>query len=516
MKTSGIKLAIKTKKILHENYKYLIFFISLLLLNIFFLCWSFKSNNHTFNKTFIFMLVGSICLEILLSIIILIAKYRSWKIEKLFLLSSLIIGIIYVFVLPISRAPDEESHFFRVYEITEGQIISNTAEDGYTRGSYQASNIEIIRDFKENNVTYSDILNSLPTQADNNDQTFIRTSAGGSSPINYLPQVIGMWLGKLFHLPFLVTAYLGKLFNCIACIAILYFSIKSIPILKEFIFFIALLPIAMQAMTSLSSDGFLIASAIGLISFVLYATYSVKGQLTKKHYTIIISLCIILSLSKIVYALLCFLLFTIPKERFGNNKKKIISIFAIGGICFAILVSWLLASASLGGEVDPTNRNILINNPIYYLSILVRSISTHFYLYLNGTLGGYLEWFNITLSPLYLFPAAIIFVLMCKKFRDTYSVSKSLHILSIIIFIAITLLMFTTMYAQWTKPNETLIDGVQGRYFLPILLLIPIAFSTTNKSVPKTTPTIKQNYYLYAFYVFESIYAITSIACTHI
>ncbi|MBR0465550.1 DUF2142 domain-containing protein [Candidatus Saccharibacteria bacterium] len=506
------------KQFIQSNYKTVLLITGLTLLNIFFLCWSFASNDHKFGTTFVLILLGSILLEAILCIIILIAKRKSWPIEKLFLILGLIIGIVYVFALPVSRAPDGESHFFRVYEITEGQIISDTSENGYDRGSYQASNIEIVRDFKENNVTYYDVADNLFTQADNNNRTFIKTSASSYNPISYAPHVIGMGIGKVLHLPFLITAYLAKLFNCIACIIILYLCIKFLPFLKEFVFFIAFLPITMQAMTSLSADGFITVIAIALVSFVLYATYSLRSRFTKKHYAIILLLCAILSVSKVVYALLCFLLFTIPKERFGGSKKKIISIFAIGGICIVILASWLLLSASLSGEVDPTNRDILTSNPLLYLSILLKSISTHFYLYLNGTLGGFLEWFNITLSPLYLFPSTIIFAFMCKKVHSNYSVSKSLKILSIFILITVALLTFTTMYTQWTKPGETLIDGVQGRYFLPVLLLIPLAFTGKNKKLPsKISPSkLKQNYPLYIFYIFESVYAITSIICYHI
>ena len=94
------------------------------------------------------------------------------------------------------------------------------------------------------------------------------------------------------------------------------------------------------------------------------------------------------------------------------------------------------------------------------------------------------------------------------------------------------MITFTTMFIQWTKVGETVIDGVQGRYFLPIMLLIPIWFlpisktpqslfttkanlpthSTNEKHQKQTLQIPSQNYYLYTFLIFESIYAITAIA----
>ena len=523
MKTSGVKPISRYKQFLQKNYKHLILFAGLSLLNIFFLCWSFASNGLSLkSKSFIFLVIGSLFAEIVLCIILFIAKARHWKIEKVFLVLGLSIGILYVFAIPPGRAPDESSHFFRIYEITNGKLISDLNEDKSLHGSIQPSNIYIIHDFEKNNVKYYDVFNSLSLRPDNSEQSFIVTSAGNYHPIEYTPHIIGMLTGKILNLPLLITIYIAKLFNCIACILILYFCIKYIPILKEFVFFTAFLPITMQSITSLSADGFIIATAIALISFVLYTNYTMKTKLTKKHILLLFILCLILSLSKVVYAMLCFLLFAIPRQRFKSQKNKIIIIFTIGIICFIALFSWLIISSTPGAEVDPTNHNTLFHNPILYLSILIKSFSANFSLYLNGALGGFLEWFNVVLSPLYLFPSLIIFVIYCYQNREKYYTNQTIRILSAVIFLVIAIATFTAMYTGWTKPGETTIDGVQGRYFLPILLLIPLfIISAKPKSQklttkPKSSLIVNQNYYIYGFFIFESIYAIATIACTHI
>ena len=41
-----------------------------------------------------------------------------------------------------------------------------------------------------------------------------------------------------------------------------------------------------------------------------------------------------------------------------------------------------------------------------------------------------------------------------------------------LITLAVIGLIFTSLYIQWTKPDQTSIAGVQGRYFLPILPLM--------------------------------------------
>lgn len=537
MKNSGTKPTLEHKHFLHNNYKYLLLFISLSLLNIFLLCRNFSSHSLSFNYTFIFMLVSSFFIEFLSCFIIHKAKQKKWNIEKFFLILGLIIGTIYVFVLPIGRAPDEESHFFRAYELSLGHFVSDVTAEG-SIGSMESSDIEFVREFKENNVTYSELLNYSNLYPNDDNQSFVITSAYNYNIFSYLPQVIGIWVGRIIlHLPLIATIYLAKLFNLLACLTIFYYSIKHLPFLKEVAFLLVFLPITMQAMTSFSPDGLVIASATALISFVLFSNYSLSNLFVKKQYILMFIICLFLSMSKIAYAPLCLLLFAIPKERFGSIKKKYISIISMGMVIFAILLVWLIIAPSMQSVSDSSVQlSTILNNPFKYLAIIIHSISTNASLYLSGFFGGYLEWFNVVLSPLYVFTTFIIFIVICRDIYQRYTITKAFKTIAIIVSASLIIITFTTMFVQWTKVGETVIDGVQGRYFLPIMLLIPIWFlpiSKTSYSTPtagtkspvpsinkklqkQVLPILSQNYYLYAFLVFENVYAITAIACSHL
>ena len=532
-----MEVIVKTTTAIKQNIKPILLFLGLSLFNIFFLCWSFSSHSLPFDKTFIIMAILSILFELLSCFIIYKARQKQWKIEKAFLTLGLIIGMAYVLVLPVGRAPDEESHFFRAYELSTGHLVSEVTEEG-SIGSTESSDIEIIRQFKENNVKYSELLGYSNFYPNEEKQSFITTSAYSYNLFSYLPQIIGIWIGRILHLPFIMTTYLAKLFNLLACLIILYYCIKHIPFLKEIAFMLAFLPITMQAMTSFSPDGLVIATATALISFVLYSTYSLKNLFSNKHYALMFIICLFLSMSKIAYAPLCLLLFAIPRERFGSIQKKLVSIISMGAIIFLILIIWLILAPSMQSVSDSSAQiSTIIGNPFKYIAIVIHSLSTNANLYLSGFFGGYLEWFNVVLSPLYIFATFTIFIILCRDAYQKYTVTKTLKTIAISVSLLLVLITFTTMFIQWTKVGETVIDGVQGRYFLPIMLLIPIWFlPTTNRSSSKSTASIaksspskankkpknqalltsSQNYYLYIFLVFQSIYAITAIACTHI
>lgn len=516
MKNFGTKLIQAAK----EQKNLLFLSLGLTILNATFLGIGFSSNNIPFGGTFLLVLILTFTLEAALISTILYAKKKQWKIEKIFLSISLPIGLVFTFALPISCAPDEVSHFYRIYEIANGTLVSTTTENGDI-GSFQNANLPATIDSLERgNVHYGQVIDNFSIRADNEEEVFVITSAYGYNILSYLPHVTGMWIGKTIGLPILGAAYLAKIFHLLTCITLIYFALKLIPFLKKALFFIAFLPITIQSMASLSADGFIICVSLLFVSYVLYLIYSTKNIISKKQLTYILLLCIFISLSKVVYAPLCFLLFAIPKERFGNTKTKLISIFLLGTITFAILLLWIKVMPSMQSVSDAGAQiSSIIHNPFKYFAILINSLSQNGPIYIHGMLGRYLEWFDVVLSPVYIISSSIVFIIICIKSHEQFVVSKSIKYLSTFILALTTLMTFTIMYIQWTRVGETIIDGVQGRYFLPEALLIPLLCLPAAKSTNKKQLPIKaesHNYYLYTFIVFESVYAIITIVCTHI
>ena len=502
------------KKFCQINSKYLLLFLGLSVLNALLVFIHYRS----FSTSLVPILVISICLEIYLSCIILRAKIKSWPIEKIYLVLGLVIGITYVFTLPVGRAPDESSHFNRIYELSSGHLVSEITETGVI-GSIGPENLNMINKYSNNDVTYEEIAENLTVMPSEN-TTFISTSAYTYNIISYLPQVIGMTLGRLFNLPLLVCAYIAKLFNFLACFTVLFFCIKYIPILKKSLFFLTFLPITMQAIASLSADGIAIVSCVSLFTFVLYTTYQQKTLLSKRQLLLACIICIFLVLSKIVYAPLCLLLFIIPKERFGGINQKLIWATIIGLASAVVLSTWQILMPAVQSVSDSNAQTISIfQNPFKYIALVMGTMVYYFQLYLNGLLGGHLEWFSVNLSATYLTAAVIILAFLCYSESQTTSIKLSHKIIFGTLSALVVLLTFTVMYIQWTKVDEVLIEGVQGRYFLPIFLTIPLLClpsSTKNKKPASFPAKFKQNYYLYAFLAFESVYALTAIACAHI
>ena len=80
--------------------------------------------------------------------------------------------------------------------------------------------------------------------------------------VGYLPQAAGIGLGRLVGASPLVCFYLARLANLFAAVALLFFAIRLAPFGKQLFVLIALLPMTMFELASVSCDALTISGAI--------------------------------------------------------------------------------------------------------------------------------------------------------------------------------------------------------------------------------------------------------------
>lgn len=512
IKQSFSKLLIFIK----QNYKIFLFILLFSFLNCIFLMATYNGNISLTSKRFVFILFFLFITTLSLCFLILFLKYKNWKIENIFLIIGSILGILYLFIIPIGRAPDEPVHIYKTYSIAQGNLI-NENQNG-KNGNYLPKNIFNISPSKyDQNNAYFNIINDLNVTA-SEEQYFGEILNG--NPIDYFPQTIGMFIGITLNLPILITIFLGRLCGLIFCIVVTYFCLKFIPILKKSLFFISCLPLTMQTFISISYDGVIFCSAIILITFALYCIYNKSFKIKKRHQLLLAVTSILLIAAKPVYFPIYFLLFFIPSSCFKNKKHKIL--FLILSIILSILVFlfWSCFSnvAQPGNGADTSGQiSFITSNPLEYIAILCQNILNMPIRYLERF--STLEWYSVSTSELYLICTLIFFVFLCiNEFLSTNTVfSKSFRLATIACFFLSLILIFTALYIQWTPVGTTIIEGVQSRYFLPILILIPlICLPPNRKKIPKEILAPISDISIYCFLIFVNINMLSNILCVHI
>lgn len=408
-------------------------------------------------------------------------KYEHISLEKKFLFLAIPIFIIYFIVIPPNSGHDEELHWYRIFEITEGGFVSDIENDstGYILPEGIDLNLPWLEEFE-----YSDIINNKDII--DYDKTIFMANGTMAvySPVQYLPQTVGVFVSKQFTDRPLVIYYIGRLFNLVSCLILLYLSIKIIPYFKKVLFLLAFIPIAIEGFTTLSGDGMLIAVSYLFIAYVL-KQLETSDKLKLKNYIIIMLLGSFIAFSKIVYIPLVALLLLLPGTKFKNKKDKIIKLSIIFTVLLGFNVLWTsIANHYLAAYTQGKSSfqiKTILQNPLGYFRIFIYSLEKDGLNLIEQVFAKYLlcgeVYQNYTFVPLLLGIVSVVLALNDKRGKRSV---KNTIVMSLICIVIIALI-FASLYIQWINIGSEYIYGVQGRYFLAIMPLVLLIISNIVK-----------------------------------
>lgn len=445
-------------------------------------------------------------------------KLEKKRIIKFFAFSLVIFGILYFLLMPFGRVPDESTHFFRAYEISEGHFLTPKNDDGI--GGMERSLDFLVLNDNKSFMTYNNLLKSLNIKGTDGEKIFFNYSTASLySPFSYIPQVVGIVIARIFTSSLLVQAYAGRFFNLLFCILLLTMAYKIIPTHKNVILMLALVPITCQEIISLAADGVTISLVILFVAYIMRLRHDKEKPITKENVFWLFTLALCMSLSKIVYAPICLLAFLIPESKFKKKSDKYKIIFIVGFVLLILNLGWLtLATGYLNEYSEGVNSGLqvkfILTHPVHYLLVLLRTISKMILPYLLQLSGQILEWLDFSLT--YIYPIAYLFLLgfviiVCHD--EECSRDISVKALCGLVFCIIVFLIFTSLYVQWTSVGYKEILGVQGRYFIPIIILLPCVFCSRKIKISNPFVITKLVYFVLIGY---NIYTLCSLFLLHI
>ena len=422
-----------------------------------------------------------------------LASERYDKLPVIFLSLSLLIGIIFSILFPLYQVPDELTHINMMYSELNMDV------DFYKETNGFGDTARIISKYNEKvDITnYFDFDKKLLIE-DN-------YAIPKITIVKHFPQTIGMIFSEILHLPIIVSITIGELCAVIFYSLVCSRALKIMPIKKEIMMMIMLLPICIQQMASFSYDAILLPICFYFIAYILYLKFT-KEVINLKDLLVIFILLILIAILKIPYILLGLLIFILPIKKISiyklnysfinKHKIKMIIIFSIILLFILPIGIKLLNNISYG-------RILLaaIMSPVNSLKLILNTINTYKFGYLKQLTGEF-GWFDTPTSiwyTVYILMSLLIisFANFKKDEKEVIKISFTkketiyLYIIGIIMVILIILSMFEwTLYIKgYTNTNNlsinqlkdlftsiSLIEGVQGRYFIPIipLFLIPI------------------------------------------
>ncbi|HAQ63190.1 MAG TPA: hypothetical protein DCR23_01885 [Ruminococcaceae bacterium] len=430
-----------------------------------------------------------------------------------------IIAAVSSIILPPHTVPDETAHYKTAYAYSN--VLMGVSKDPASKTLLIRKCDWQNRSSKLSTQKYIKTFTDFEVFTDETELIEVEASFVSTSPFYvYIPQTIGITLGRILHLSKTVTFYLARLLNFVFYIIAFYFALKIIPFGKTAFAVIGLFPIAIQQAMSVSSDVFINAVAFLVAANALSFIYSEK-EITLKRIVVFLVFSVLLAPCKIVYFALPFMTLLIPKEKLPSKPKR----FAVKYLIPAAALITMLAiefgniASHMAKETSGTPLSDVPTYSIHYIFsdtedfvlLVLRTLREYSSFYISSAMSNSLGSAQISTS-------SVLTVIFCcllllglvpvKNDADRIKVHEADKLLAGIIIIGTAALVMLSMFTSWTPSNFDLIQGVQGRYLLPVLpLLIPIAYTdrlTASKELSR--------YVLFAT-VCTSLYTFLSAFC---
>lgn len=409
--------------------------------------------------------------------------------EVMFVCFALVFGLGFTFFNAPFQAPDEGAHFWRAYHVYQGDWVSTRKGNAvggqipksvaYARQPYQ----HLISKPQER-VNMGTLAADLNRPFEPKKTVFIDFFTPALfAPIVYIPQTIGIAIARAFDLSALKVMYAGRISTLLCCIAVLYAAIRIVPLFKWLFVLVALLPRSLFQSASLSADGPTNAIALLLTAFILQGIFGPTKQLGKWNILLILILSMLLSMSKQVYLPLVGLVFLIPFDKFGGWKQKLVFCALVVGASVLATGIWSMLIRDFyrpWKEANaPEQMALVMARPWIFPKIAVDSF-LHYWPSLVFSFVGVLGFLDVWLPKwiYFTYPFLLIGVAVFDKYYHG-SLNWIKRSWIILICLGVFLLIELSMYLVWTKPGAEIVEGVHGRYFIPLIIpaLLAIAYS---------------------------------------
>jgi len=426
--------------------------------------------------------------EFLRSPLRLLPSYLHW----VFVLVATPLVVFLAVRTPAFQSPDEDNHFYRSWQIAYGGLFSNG-------GGYVDSGIEQLWDCVANlpfkphaQITDAGVAceQNVPWSGNLVYRQFPNTAA--YFPAGYIPQALGILIGHSIGIGVLNTLFAARILNGAVCIAICAFALSVCHRGKIVIFAALLLPMTLSLFASSSQDALLIAFAclaFGLISRQLDG----RAPMTRETAAIVIALLIIISLARPTNAALALVFFIPGLFQSKSDKRWWIAAIALTGTVVVLTVAWW--GAAIGAQRNsartyvPTSFHVdpklqlafLLHHPSIVVTLLA-SVVHQTGLYLASTVGV-LGWLDTVMpASYYLAMLLVLATAILAEVASGRAISRvAVATILFATFVSVAGVFFTS-YLMFSPVGATGLYGVQGRYFIPLIIAAAVGLPCLRNS----------------------------------
>ncbi len=262
------------------------------------------------------------------------------------------------------------------------------------------------------------------------------------------------------------------------------------PIIAPPVFLLLLMPMALYLAATNSADAPTSALAILFTAMVFRYSTGPANSVGDRRWLGLLLLSVGICLCKFVYAPLLLLLLLIPVRNIGSGKKYACMLAIVVVMAAAAWAIWTVSSsAGLNSRINsspnispPDQLHQLEQNPLHFAAVLWTTFAAQGWTFLRLYVG-LIGWYDV-LAPAWLtagYIAILFFACLPPRDQPTFPTLTRATILILSAVLSSLLMIALLSYLYWTPVGASQIDGIHGRYLIPlspaVFILLCAAFN---------------------------------------
>ncbi|MCL2529568.1 MAG: DUF2142 domain-containing protein [Coriobacteriia bacterium] len=317
-----------------------------------------------------------------------------------------------------------------------------------------------------------------------------------------LPGSLIYFLCTLLGIPFSLKYIFSRLIYALLYSLIVFLGMKQLKSGKMLYAVIALLPTALFLASNYGYDYWVNAFVLLGGASLVRELQTPDDPVTNKRIALLLGSFVIGLGPKLIYAPLVLLCLLIPKSKFSSQMASRVFRLIVILVCLLLGLSYLgpyifsVAGTVSGGgdtrwddEVNTAEQLALMSaDPLGYLRILFAFLATDLYTF-SGTRDFITNYCTLKSSswPFWIWVLGLLALttLTDKSDRDKGVSTWKSRVLAIGLHLVIVSLISTAMYLEFTAVGLDTINGVQGRYLIPLLFCSLVFLSSPKLAWPR-------------------------------
>lgn len=435
-----------------------------------------------------------------LIMLVLGIRYRKvWgkKPALTFLILALYIGCSMSLLLPPYCGFDEREHFVKAYKTATPSL-------GIRKSANSWPDKDGLDDFFSYHInratftTYEQRQNFMDHFSEVKGRPYSGyewSTADTYTPVPYVFSAMGILIGKLCNASLMTIFYLGRLSGSIAYAVIGALIIKKAVIKQKTILLLCLFPGLIFQFALYTADLATFIFALAAVTLVVNWKTDKNIKIGWKESLFFSFLCALTLMAKLPYFLICLLILLLPQDAFvkGQRRKYTGAVFAI--TAFFTLLTYVYATISGAAQWAVPGMSVsgqilfVLRHPLHLIHLCFQEVLNMFLKYWTTPIN---KFAYLGYTPEF-FPAVALASLFFVTLAEDGMPSNKLYLTArdrLTLFITVILtwgLVCSVLYLTFNPVGANTINGIQPRYFAPLLLpLILMASNHTTKT--KITP----------------------------